>query len=910
VSLSRHLWPGWPAAIAGCAVCAAFVATSVLLYAVLDDEQATRREQSAACAAERVRDVLASLENVAADLATLLAQAHRLDADRFAATVTTVVNGAPGEAAIRGVALATEMRRPLPPPFSAAAPDTTPTLGVWPASGAERAFPAVFAWPPPAAPRIRGYDLWTDPARRDAAARALASGRPRASEFVVLTQDQDPRTGAGPYGTLLLAPIDGPVVLEVAGAGVKPVRALVAIGVSIEAVFAELFAAGATGAERPRLVAAPVRGADGASVRRIVVSDRPSAAAPAAAWTTTIGFAGLGLDVQLGPPRDVHRALPLLAAAPIALAGVVLGGGVTLFTARLHRARRTHAVRAERSRALYELATEAAALGLWSIEGGRSVIRFDARMARLTELGLTATTCPLERFLARVHPEDRDDLAAAMTSSAGASGAFRLEFRLRRRDGGWRWLETFGRARRDPDHGRACVLGLTSDVTRRRRAQDELQRMAMEDALTGLANRHRFQARLGPELDRGEPSALVLLDLDNFKDVNDIHGHPAGDALLREVASRLRDRAPPPDLVARLGGDEFALLWRGCRDRAAALEQARAVLAAVAAPVRIDHVELHPTASAGVALAPDDARDGDTLLRFADVALYRAKAVGPNVARLYSRTFGDELEARKRLEARLRRDVLAERLEVHVQPVVDLASRDTVGAEALLRWHADGVGPVSPAVFVPVAESCGLMPTLERFVLREACRAAARWPWRDDGRARGVAVNVSSALWHSGGCFFEAVETALGDSGLAPERLTLEVTETAVGRAEEDRLCVDVLGRLRERGIRISIDDFGTGHSNLTRLRRLGFDEIKIDRQFVAGIERDADDAAVVRAVLGLGRALGLEVVAEGIERPEQARFLAGLGCRTAQGFFFARPMPLADFARGLELETDAVAVG
>jgi diguanylate cyclase (GGDEF)-like protein len=904
VALSRRAWPGWAAAIAGFLVFAAFGSAAVLLYTVLQGEQAARRAQSAAFATARARDALASLDDVALDLASFLGRAPAIDADRFVETVATVVQDAPAEPAIRGVALVVELQRPSP---FALAPAGTGPRGAWPYGAADRASRMVFAWPPAAAPRIRGYDLRTDPAHRDAARRAIASGRPRASGFVVLTQDQDRETGGGPYDTLLVTPLRGPTTIELAGARLEPVRALVAIEVAVEPLFADVRAVGTAGDRRPRVAAAPARGADGVVVRRIVFID-PRTSAPATAdRAAAIPVAGLDLEIPLGPPGDVARVPPLLAAAPVALTGVVAGCGVALFTARLQRARRFQAVDAERSRALYELATEAAGLGFWSVDSARAAIDLDARMARLADVGTDATTCAFDDFLARVHPEDRAALGELMTVGGEGGRAFRLEYRLRARDGDWRWLETFGRARRDPGDGRLRVLGLTSEVTRRRRAQDELQRMAMEDALTGLANRHRFQACLRPELAQGARVALILLDLDNFKDVNDIHGHPAGDALLREVAGRLSAGARPVDLVARLGGDEFALLLRDCPDRTTALEHACAMLATVAEPVRGDHWELHPTASAGVAFAPEDARDGDNLLRFADVALYRAKAVGPNVARLYSRTFGDELETRRRLEAKLRRDVLAERLEVHVQPVVDLASRATVGAEALLRWHAEGLGPVSPATFVPVAESCGLMPALERFVLREACRAAAGWPHRPDGGTRGVAVNVSSALWHSGGCFFEAVQAALGDSGLAPERLTLEVTETAVGRAEEDRLCVDVLGRLRRHGIRISIDDFGTGHSNLTRLRRLGFDEIKIDRQFVAGIERDPDDAAVVRAVVGLGRALGLDVVAEGIERADQARFLAGLGCRTAQGFYFARPMPLAEFTQVLQAEHLAV---
>jgi diguanylate cyclase (GGDEF)-like protein len=908
VSLSRRSRPVGSAVIAGCVIGAAFVATAILLYAALAERQAALRQQRAAFAVERAREALASVENAAVDLARLLQHLGRIDAKGFAATVVPVVEGTPAEAAIGGVALVTEV--PRPPSFGAAAPGAAPRW-IWPPSAPERAFSAVFAWPPSAAPRLRDDDLWNDPVRRDATRRALASGQPRASDILVPTQDAEVGSDEGPDSTILVYPIDGSVVLEMDRGLLMPRRALVAIEVSVEAILADGFTADSSGGQGPRLIAGSAsRPDDGAVLHPIAFGDRVEAEPAVSAATTRIAFGGLELDILLAPPSGVERAVPLLAATPVVLVGLILGCGVTCLTGRLYAARRLHAVRAARSRALYQLASEAATLGSWAIPDARGALVLDARMARLAGIGDVATTWPIERFLARVHPDDRPALAAAMAPRRTAAEIFRVAFRLGDDDGGWRWLETVGRTRRVPDSGHADVLGLAGDVTRRRHAEDELRRMAMEDALTGLANRRRFQACLRPRLDPGETVALVLLDLDNFKDVNDIHGHAAGDALLREVAARLRRQAPPPHLVARLGGDEFALLLGDCGDRATALARARAALAVIAAPVRVDYVELHPTASAGVALAPEDTSDGENLLRFADVALHRAKLVGPNVARLYTRTFGDELEARKRLEARLRRDVLAERLEVHVQPVVDLATRSTVGAEALLRWQPEGMEPVSPGVFVPVAESCGLMPTLERYVLRRACCAAARWPRYGDGRSRRVAVNVSSALWHSGGCFFEAVKAALDDSGLEPERLTLEVTETAVGRAEEDRLCADVLGDLRERGIRISIDDFGTGHSNLTRLRRLGFDEIKIDRQFVAGIERDADDAAVVRAVLGLGGALGLDVVAEGIERPEQAHFLARLGCRTAQGYLFARPMPLAEFAHVLEMETDIAATG
>jgi len=900
VSRFRRASHRWLPSLTGGAVLAAFVATALFLYTVVEREQTMRRAQAAAFAAELAREALASLEDVGRDLAVLISDRQPLDADAFAETVATVVEGSPAAPAIRGIALVAETRYPLPPPFTAERTDDG-ALKVWPQAEAGPAFPAVFAWPPAVASRVVGYDLWTDAARRRAAAGALGTGEPRASEFVVLTQDRDPQTGEGPYSTLLITPFASPLALTVGDATFEAPRALVAIGVSIEAFFCEAATGGPD--PGPRSVLGPTRGPNGERLRDIVFADVADGANVEVIDRFVVPFGGLELEMAVTATGSLADALPMLSAAPVALAGVVAGGGMAALTGRLQRARRSDARNAARSRALYELATEAAALGLWTVEAGDAEVVLDARMAELVD----APAGSLDGFLSMVHPDDRAGLRRAMTCRRAEAEAFRVEFRLQRRDGAWRWLETFGRAQIDPIDGRSRVLGLTSDITARRMAQEELRRMALEDPLTGLANRHRFQEYLDRVEPDAGPCALALIDLDAFKEVNDTRGHPAGDALLQAVAGRLRALiVEPADVVARIGGDEFALLLRGCGDRGTALQRAEAAIAAISAPLALEFGELHPTACAGVAIAPTDAATGEALLQCADVALYRAKANGPNVARGYTASFGAELAARKELEARLRRDVLEERLELHLQPVVDLRTWTTVGAEALLRWPAGEEGWVPPSTFVPVAESCGLMPALERFVLAEACALAARWPARQGGDAPRLAVNVSAALWRDGESFLAAVEQALAISGLPPSRLTLEVSETSIASHEDDTRGLDVLNRLRAQGVRIAIDDFGTGYANLIRLRRLGVDEIKIDRTFVTGIGDEADAAAVVQAVIGLGHALALDVVAEGVETAEQARFLANLGCDVAQGYFFAGPMRPADFQLALAREVAA----
>ena len=423
--------------------------------------------------------------------------------------------------------------------------------------------------------------------------------------------------------------------------------------------------------------------------------------------------------------------------------------------------------------------------------------------------------------------------------------------------------------------------------------------MAVQDPLTGLLNRRglveALDATLAPD---AAPAVLCLVDLDGFKGVNDTHGHAAGDALLRAAAGRLRAAARGRDLVARLGGDEFVVLasiggaGAGCPRQVAADLAQRLVMAmteaflleGVAVPVRV-------AASVGVALVPEDADVPGPLLRRADLALYRAKAEGRGCFRFYEQGMDAPARERALREAELRAAIAGGGLEPHYQPLVDLASGQLLGFEALARWHHPARGPVAPAEFVPLAEQAGLIWPLTEALLGRACAAAATWP---DHLL--LSFNVSPVQLRERGRLAALVATALSASGLPARRLQLELTEGAL--TADVAAGREVLAELKASGVRLALDDFGTGHSGLRELQALSFDALKLDRSFVrAAAEEDMAARRIVAAVVGLGQSLGLPVVAEGVEEENDAEMLRVLGCDAAQGWLFGRPMPEAGAA-------------
>jgi diguanylate cyclase (GGDEF)-like protein/PAS domain S-box-containing protein len=464
------------------------------------------------------------------------------------------------------------------------------------------------------------------------------------------------------------------------------------------------------------------------------------------------------------------------------------------------------------------------------------------------------------------------------------------ESRGHRRDGSLIWTLESCAIVEEP--GRPPVIeGTCVDITDRKRAEEEIEHLAYHDALTGLPNRKCLQDHMELALAQaqraGSRLAVLFLDLDRFKLVNDTMGHGVGDEVLRQVGARLRACVRAGDTVARVGGDEFVLLLAHIeKEHVAPL--ARKMLDAVSAPLSIDAHRLSMTTSIGISLYPEDGADSDALLRNADIALYRAKERGRNNFQLCTPALNAAIRERLALESGLRHAVDNGEFVLYFQPEVILPSRAIVGAEALVRWQHPQRGLLPPDAFIPLAEDTRLIIPMGEWILREACTQAAKFPSGPAGRWF-VAVNLSARQFRRG-ALVRTVEAALEASGLPADRLELEITESvAMGDIQE---AIATLQRLREMGVRVVLDDFGTGHSSLAYLKNLPLDAIKIDRAFVAAIPGSNADASLVLAILEMARGLSLRVVAEGVETEEQLAFLMANGCRQAQGFLFGRPVP------------------
>jgi diguanylate cyclase (GGDEF)-like protein/PAS domain S-box-containing protein len=506
----------------------------------------------------------------------------------------------------------------------------------------------------------------------------------------------------------------------------------------------------------------------------------------------------------------------------------------------------------------------------------------------LRENVVSDVNAPLCRMLGRAPSEiigRRLEEFIVRPRNAAPQAASTAEAELLGADGATRPIEIL--IRKLAEGGGEAVMAVR-DLSDRKRAEQRIQHLAHHDSLTGLANRALFRDRLAQAMALAERSgrgvALLCLDLDGFKAVNDLLGHPVGDAVLVEVGNRLVACLRDSDTVARLGGDEFAIVQSFIDQPRGAAGLAARLVELLAEPFEVEGQRVCIGTSVGVALFPSDATAPETLLRNADLALYRAKHDGKGTFRFFEQAMDERLQQRRMMEQELRLAMLREEFSLHYQPLFDGASLAIEGFEALLRWQHPERGRISPGEFVPVAEESGLIAPLGRWVLQTACAEAASWPvpWR-------VAVNLSPAQFKQRD-LPQMVGQILRETGLAAARLELEITEGIL--IDDSARALVILGELKALGVRIALDDFGTGYSSLSYLRRFPFDKLKIDASFVRALGEGGEAEAIVRAIMALGRSLGLSVTAEGVETEDQLARLRAEDCDQVQGFLLGRPMP------------------
>jgi diguanylate cyclase (GGDEF)-like protein/PAS domain S-box-containing protein len=490
-------------------------------------------------------------------------------------------------------------------------------------------------------------------------------------------------------------------------------------------------------------------------------------------------------------------------------------------------------------------------------------------------------------FVRLLHPDDRERVLAAH-QAAHDGEPLSVEYRILARDGRVVWVHDEARAIVGPDGVPVALQGYLLDITAEREAAEQLRYQAFHDPLTGLPNRTLFKDHVLGALaagNEGAEAAMLLLDIDDFKAINDRFGHLEADVLLRDIGARLREALPGPVVIGRLGGDEFAALVDPADDPAGiAVRSAGALIDALRKPFPIAGVEVFVTTSVGIALG----KDVDQLFRRADVAMYRAKSAGKAQYALYAPWMDDAVLGRLELLGELRQARPDEDFLLHYQPVLDLATRELLGVEALLRWRHPTRGIVQPVDFIPIAEESGLIVPVGRWVLEQACRQVAVWRDAPDGHELTVSVNVSARqLQHPE--FVHDVRVALDAAALDPRRLVLEITEGAV--VGDHAVVSEMLEALQLMGVGLALDDFGIGYSSLSMLETLPFDTLKLDRAFVSRLGATRSSAPLVRAIADLGAALELEVVAEGIETELQVAELRRLGVRRGQGSFFSPPL-------------------
>jgi diguanylate cyclase (GGDEF)-like protein/PAS domain S-box-containing protein len=568
--------------------------------------------------------------------------------------------------------------------------------------------------------------------------------------------------------------------------------------------------------------------------------------------------------------------------------------------------------RLRESEQLYSNLVELAAIGISHVDVNGRFVHVNRRLCEM--LGYSRDELLGLSVQQVSHPDDR--LATekdGLRLNAGEIDCFKLEKRYLRKDGTPIWVHITVAARRDADGGRLHDVSIVEDITERREARSRVQFLATHDEMTGLANRTLFNELLSNAIARdrryGRRFAVLFIDLDRFKIINDSLGHEGGDQLLKEMATRLKAHVRESDVLARFGGDEFALLAQEVPDRQTAALIARNLLLLALRPVRIAGQQCRVTASIGIAMYPDDAQDVTSLLRNADMAMYRAKEEGKNGFQFYSPVIGAVSEKRLQFETGLREAVGRDEISLHYQAKVEISTGEIRGVEALMRWSHPEFGEVSPAQFIPVAEESGLIVPLGLWALRAACAQTVAWI-KQGLPPLSMAVNLSPRQFLDPN-LVDSIRQVLEETAMPANLLELEITESVM--LHDVETAIRKLMAIRNLGVRLAVDDFGTGYSSLSQLKRFPIHALKIDRSFIKGIPTDKDDMAITEAILALGKTLGVTIVAEGVETGEQQAFLERHACHEMQGFHFSRPIPPEQFAdffrthiRGRQLQTSA----